>query len=115
MDALLAIVAGLAALVLGLVAGYFYQVRLSQARRKEFARRVEQELTEVEARQRASVKETNDKIRNQRAEAERETRERRGELRQQERRLQQREQTLDRRSERLDGLERRVSESRQHA
>ena len=105
MDALLAIVAGLAALVVGLVAGYFYQVRLSQARGKEFARRVEQELTEVEARQRASIKETSAKIRDERADAERETRERRGELRQQEHRLQQREQTLDKRSERLDGLE----------
>lgn len=106
MEALLAIVAGLAALVVGLVAGYFYQVRLSQVRGREFARRVEQELAEVEARQRASIKETNAKIRNERADAERETRERRGELRQQERRLQQREQTQDKRSERLDDLER---------
>ncbi|MYD94031.1 MAG: ribonuclease Y [Chloroflexi bacterium] len=106
MEALLAIVAGLAALVVGLVAGYFYQVRLAQARGREFARRVEQELTEVEARQRASVKETSAKIRDERANAERETRERRRELRQQERRLQQREQSLDKRSERLDDLER---------
>ena len=106
MEALLAIVAGLAALVVGLVAGYFYQVRLSQARGREFARRVEQELAEVEARQRASIKETSTKIRDERANAERETRERRRELRQQERRLQQREETLDKRSERLDDLER---------
>lgn len=106
MEALLAIVAGLAALVLGLVAGYFYQVRLAQARGREFARRVEQELEEVEAQQRASIKETSAKIRDERADAERETRERRRELRQQERRLQQREQTLDKRSERLDDLER---------
>jgi len=105
-DALLSTVAGLAALVVGLVAGYFYQVRLSQVRGREFARRVEQGLAEAEARQRASIKETSTKIRDERASAERETRERRRELRQQERRLQQREQTLDKRSERLDDLER---------
>jgi len=104
-EALLAIVAGLAALVVGLVAGYFYQVRLSQARGREFARRVERELAEVEARQRARITETNTKIRDERADAERATRERRREFRQQEQRLQQREQTLDRRSERLDDLE----------
>ncbi len=108
MEALLAIVAGLAALVVGLVAGYFYQVRLSQARGREFGRRVEHELAEVEARQRASIKETSAKIRDERASAERETSERRRELRQQERRLEQREQTLDKRSERLDDLEREI-------
>ena len=83
MEALLAVVAGLAALVVGLVAGYFYQIRLSQARGREFARRVEHELQEVEARQRASITETSAKIRDERASAERESSERRRELRQQ--------------------------------
>ncbi len=108
MEALLAVVAGLAALVVGLVAGYFYQIRLSQARGREFARRVEHELQEVEARQRASITETSAKIRDERVSAERESSERRQELRQQERRLEQREQTLDKRSERLDDLEREI-------
>ena len=108
MEALLAVVAGLAALVVGLVAGYFYQIRLSQARGRDFARRVEHELQEVEARQRASITETSAKIRDERASAERESSERRRELRQQERRLEQREQTLDKRSERLDDLEREI-------
>ncbi len=106
MEALLAAVAGMAALAAGLGAGYFYQVRLSRSRGREFARRVQQELEEVEARQRASITQTTERTREARAAAEREVRERRRELGQEERRLQQRERTLDTRTEELDERDR---------
>ncbi len=110
MDALVAAIAGVAMLVVGLVAGYFYQVLLARSRTRELRRRIERELEEAEAQQRAILSTASDSARDSRRDAEREVRERRGELRQQERRLQGREENLDRRTETLDGVEREVSE-----
>ena len=51
MDALWVAVATIATLTLGLVAGYFYQIQLSRSFEQKLARRVQQELEEVEAQQ----------------------------------------------------------------
>ena len=82
MDALVAVIAAVVMLVVGLVAGYFYQVLLARSRTRELRQRVERELGEAEAQQRAILSTASDSARDSRRDAEREVRERRRELRQ---------------------------------
>ncbi|MBM4436500.1 MAG: ribonuclease Y [Actinobacteria bacterium] len=106
MEPLIAAVAGVAAVAVGLGAGYFYQVWLSARRESAFGARIQQALAEVEAQQRAMLAEATQAARETSRKAEAEIRERRRELRQQERRTQLREETLERRAEKLDDLDR---------
>ena len=105
MEALVAAIAGAVMLVVGLVAGYFYQVWLSKRRTRELQARIERELSEVEVQQRAILAAATESAREVARTAEREIRERRRELRQQEHRLQHREENFERRVEKLDDRE----------
>ena len=105
MDALWVAVATIATLTLGLVAGYFYQIQLSRSFEQKLARRVQQELEEVEAQQRAKTQQTAEAIQEQQLVADRDIQRRRNELRDFQGQLRQREQALDTRANRLDALD----------
>ena len=105
MDALWVAVATIATLTLGLVAGYFYQIQLSRSFEQKLARRVQQELEEVEAQQRAKTQQTAEAIQEQQLVADRDIQRRRNELRDFQGHLRQREQALDTRANRLDALD----------
>ena len=98
-------VATIATLTLGLVAGYFYQIQLSRSFEQKLARRVQQELEEVEAQQRAKTQQTAEAIQEQQLVADRDIQRRRNELRDFQGQLRQREQALDTRANRLDALD----------
>ena len=103
---LIAIIAGVAMLALGLVAGYFYQVWLSGSRMRALAQRIEDELKAAEAQQRALI-ETTTRTAHQAWEAgERELADRRREMQHQEQRAQQRDERQETRAEALEDRDR---------
>ena len=103
---LIAIIAGVAMLALGLVAGYFYQVWLSGSRMRALAQRIEDELKAAEAQQRALI-ETTTRTAHQAWEAgERELADRRREMQRQEQRAQQRDERQETRAEALEDRDR---------
>ena len=106
MDALIAAIAGVAMLVVGLVAGYFYQVLLSRGRARELKRQIERELEEVQTQQRAMLSAAADSAREASRTADQEIRDRRAAVRDLEQRLQAREETLERGAEKLDDRDR---------
>jgi ribonuclease Y len=103
---LIASIAAAAMLTLGLVAGYFYQVWLSGTRAHALAQRIEQELKEAEAQQRALIENANRSARESRSAGERELNERRREIQQTEQRIQQRGDRLEARAEALENRDR---------
>ena len=106
MEPLLSVIAGLVALVLGLVLGYLYQKQLSRSSERQFADHVREELEEVATQQQAQIKDAIRTARETRANADRDVHERRQALRQDNQRLQEREQALDARAEKLDAVDR---------
>ena len=102
MESLLAVIAGLVALVLGLVLGYLYQKQLSRSSERQFAHHVREELEEVATQQQAQIKDAIRTARETRANADRDVHERRQVLRQENQRLQERGEALDARTEKLD-------------
>ena len=105
MDALWVVVATIATLTLGLVAGYFYQLQLSRSFEQKLAQRVQRELEEVAAQQRAKIQQTTAAIHEQELVSDRDRQRRRNELRDFQGQLRQREQALDTRGNRLDSLD----------
>ena len=103
---LIAIIAGVAMLALGLVAGYFYQVWLSGSRMRALAQRVEEELKAAEAQQRALIETTTRNARQAWEAGERELADRRREMQRQEQRAQQRDERLEARTGALEERER---------
>ena len=103
---LIAIIAGVAMLALGLVAGYFYQVWLSGSRMRVLAQRVEEELKAAEAQQRALIETTTRNARQAWEAGERELADRRREMQRHEQRAQQRDERLEARAEALEERER---------
>ena len=102
----IAVIVGLAMLALGLVAGYFYQVQLSRLRTRMLAKRIEHELEEAEAQQRAIIETAARTTRQARESSDREVNERRRDLQRSEERLQQREERLAAHTESLDTRDR---------
>lgn len=106
MEPLLSVIAGLVALVLGLVLGYLYQKQLSQSSERQFEHHVREELEEVATQQQAQIKDAIRTARETRANADRDVHERRQVLRQDNQRLQEREKALDARAEKMDAVDR---------
>ena len=106
----LAIVIGIAALLIGCIGGYLTRKFMAEARissAEEEARRIIQEAEKVsEGKKREALVEAKDEIFAMRSEAEREIKNRRSELQRLERRLLQREEQIDNRSENLEKRER---------
>jgi ribonuclease Y len=109
----IAIVTGVAALLIGVMAGYLARKFMAEARissAEEEAKRIIQEAEKVsETKKREAMVEAKDEIFAMRNEAEREIKNRRNELQRFERRLLQREEQLDNRVENLEKREKALS------
>ncbi|MBC7247790.1 MAG: ribonuclease Y [Actinobacteria bacterium] len=109
----IAIVIGVAALLVGVIVGYLSRKFMAEAKissAEEEARRIVQEAEKVsETKKREAMVEAKDEIFAMRNEAEREIKNRRNELQRFERRLLQREEQLDNRVENLEKREKALS------
>ncbi|MGQ9703348.1 MAG: ribonuclease Y [Actinomycetota bacterium] len=110
----MSIIVGIAALLIGLVAGYLGRKIIAESKissAKEEAKKIIEEANRVsENKKREALLEAKDEIFAMRSEVEREIKNRRSELQRLERRLLQREEQMDNRSENLEKREKALAE-----
>jgi ribonuclease Y len=113
MEMLIAIIAGIVALVIGVIAGFLARKYMAEAKissAEEEAKRVLQDAEKSsEAKKREALLEAKDEIFTMRNDAERDIKNRRNELQRFERRLLQREEQIDNRSDNLEKKEKSIS------
>jgi len=113
MDMVYAIIAGVVALIIGVVAGFLARKYMAEAKissAEEEAKRVLQEAEKTsEAKKREALLEAKDEIFAMRNDAERDIKNRRNELQRFERRLLQREEQMDNRSDNLEKREKSIA------
>jgi len=113
LDMLYAIIAGVVALIIGVIAGFLARKYMAEAKissAEEEAKRVVQEAEKAsEAKKREALLEAKDEIFAMRNDAERDIKNRRNELQRFERRLLQREEQMDNRSDNLEKREKSIT------
>ncbi len=109
MEIIITVIIGIAALILGLLLGYFYRKKIAEGKigsaEEEAKRIVNTAIKTAETKKKEALIEAKEEIHKNRAEAEKEIKERRNEVSRQERWLQQKEEQLDKRTDSIEAKE----------
>ena len=113
MEWLIVVLSALAALIIGLVAGYVYRKRIAEAKTQQAEDAVRKMIDEAQRRAEALKKETlietKEEVHQLRSDFDQEMKERRSELQRSERRLIQKEESLDRKLDTADKKEQQLN------